>query len=198
MPKDYKHRQVDHASENGNQNLLLTFLLGLAIGLVIAGVALYQSKRITPVTVDPASEDIVTLEPEEEKVNLAELAEQEQLQEPTYEFYKILPDLEVDVTQWNETETVIPDSIEDEEQPGVYVIQVGSFRKLEAADQVKARLALLGINADIQRVVINGQDVYHRVRVGPYNTAKKLQDTQSRLIANELNFKLLKLTIEEQ
>ena len=74
---------------------------------------------------------------------------------------------------------------------------MGSFKEFKAADQVKARLALIGINADIQRVVINGQDVHHRVRVGPYKEREKITQIRERLMADNLEFMLLKLEIEE-
>ncbi len=36
-----------------------------------------------------------------------------------------------------------------------YILQMGSFRKFADADRMKARLALIGIEAEIQRVSIN-------------------------------------------
>ena len=79
----------------------------------------------------------------------------------------------------------------------MYVLQVGSFKEFEAADEVKAELALLGVPADIQRVVINGQDVRHRVRIGPYKSVTKLQEARDRLIENDLDFMLLKLKMDD-
>ena len=74
---------------------------------------------------------------------------------------------------------------------------MGSFEQYEAADEVKAQLALLGINADIQRVVINGRDIRHRVRVGPYKDPAKLQEIRDRLLANNFDFMLLKLKMDD-
>ena len=55
----------------------------------------------------------------------------------------------------------------------------------------------MGVTADIQRVVINGQDVRHRVRIGPYEDPHKLQEAKDRLLANDLDFMLLKLKMED-
>ena len=55
----------------------------------------------------------------------------------------------------------------------------------------------MGVTADIQRVVINGQDVRHRVRIGPYKDSNQLQQTKNRLLANDLDFMLLKLKMED-
>ena len=197
MPKDYKHVLNKNAVETSG-NSIAPFFAGVCAGLLVTTIVIFQfikTELVEPVTEE---EEVVTLEPEEEKVSLAKLVEQDQIEEPTYEFYKILPDLEINVSEWDETISPVEKTNPTITEPGVYVLQVGSFRKLEAADEVKAKLALLGINADIQRVVINGQDVFHRVRVGPYNTPDKLEAAQSRLIDNDLNFKLLKLTVDQE
>jgi len=44
-----------------------------------------------------------------------------------------------------------------------------SSQRYQDADRVNTRLALAGVSAGIQRVVINGSDVWYRVRVGPFN-----------------------------
>ena len=79
----------------------------------------------------------------------------------------------------------------------MFVLQVGSFKQFEAADEIKAKLALMGVTADIQRVVINGQDVRHRVRIGPYKNSNQLKQAKDRLLANDLDFMLLKLKMED-
>ena len=58
---------------------------------------------------------------------------------------------------------------------------------------MKARLALIGISADIQRVTISGTDVWFRVRVGPFKDLKKLQGIRSRLAENNINFMLVRM-----
>lgn len=117
------------------------------------------------------------------------------LPEPKFDFYKILPNREVNISEWiakgQEREKTARDDT------SLYVFQVGSFKQYKAADQVKATLALAGINAGIQRVVINGQDARYRVRVGPYKDPKLLRETRNRLEDNHMDFMLLKLKIED-
>ena len=74
-----------------------------------------------------------------------------------------------------------------------YVLQVGSFKEFSSADKIKAELALLGIFADIQRVMLNGQDVRHRVRLGPYKSMDEMKDISRRLDDNQIEFMLLEL-----
>ena len=85
----------------------------------------------------------------------------------------------------------------DEEGSVAYVLQVGSFGDYKSADQVKARLALMGAFADIERVVINGQNILHRVRLGPYKSAEEMKNARELLEANQFDFIVLKLRLEE-
>ena len=203
MPKDYKNSINKTPEQSSSPNAFLTFILGLAAGLIAMMIVFFvtktdnQHKIETPETTN-LEEEVVTVEPEPEKISLAELAEKENLEEPTYEFYKILPNLKINVSEWEETKVPTPSLNDTKPTEGiVYVLQVGSFQKMQTADQVKARLALLGINADIQRVVINGQDVFHRVRVGPYKDSEKLEQAKASLIQNNMEFDLLKLSVDQ-
>ena len=63
----------------------------------------------------------------------------------------------------------------------VYVLQVGSFRSLDDADGMRARLALLGLEAVVQTVAIDGETAWHRVRVGPYTELRALNRARIRL-----------------
>lgn len=196
MPRDYKNTSIKKTAEKKSP---FPFLIGLTIGLICAAAVFFyndyrKNKSEVMASVSQGEEEIIEVKPEEEPGLLENTAAEATVEEPVYDFYKILPNMEVNVSEWEETEQ---SATVNEEKPGVYVLQVGSFRKLQAADQVKAKLALLGISADIQRVVINGQDIFHRVRIGPYKTAKKLEEAQSRLLSNDLDFKLLKLTVED-
>ena len=51
-----------------------------------------------------------------------------------------------------------------------YFLQAGSFQKVEEAEKLKAKLALSGYEATLQTVTIPEKGVWHRVRLGPYNS----------------------------
>jgi len=192
MTRDYKH-----ISRKPVKKPLLTFNavsfgIGLGIGLAVA-LSIYLAKDLPSLSAflieQSRNKEVI-----EDEIPVA----RESLPEPTFDFYRILPNMEVNVSEYEtEEKPPPPESIAAEESPATYILQVGSFKEFEAADEVKARLALLGVSADIQRVVINGQDVYHRVRVGPYNNTDNLEDIQQRLLANNLDFKILKLTVDD-
>ena len=53
-----------------------------------------------------------------------------------------------------------------------YFLQAGSFQKVEEAEKLKAKLALSGYEATLQTVTIPEKGVWHRVRLGPYNSTE--------------------------
>lgn len=73
-----------------------------------------------------------------------------------------------------------------------YLIQVASLRKASDAEQLKARLALLGIRADIRQVTVNGKD-YHRVRTGPYQDKQEINKIRALLSSNGMEAITIKL-----
>jgi cell division protein FtsN len=96
---------------------------------------------------------------------------------PKFDFYTILPELEVAIPEQdlvNEKST--PNKASEQ-----FMLQAGSFKKFEEADKLKARLALEGIVADIQTVKVNDSDTWHRVRIGPLHDLTSLNQTRRRL-----------------
>ena len=186
MPRDYKNIKKSVAKKESRISGILTFLSGLSIGLFVAVLVFFYGNELAdsfqvqrPVTKQEA------ISPEKEKEN------SKAVPEPTFEFYNILPNREVDISAWitKETEKKTNEAPDEE---GNYILQVGSFKQYEAADQVKARLALLGFQAYIEPGVINGEGTF-RVRIGPYNNLTKLKSARERLLANDLDFMQMRL-----
>ena len=71
-------------------------------------------------------------------------------------------------------------------EPGVYVLQVGSFSTSEDADRRRAELALHGIESRIQKASVNGR-IYYRVRIGPTDDLDHLNMIRSRLRAANID-----------
>jgi cell division protein FtsN len=66
---------------------------------------------------------------------------------------------------------------------GHYVLLAGSFSDPHAADEAKAKLALLGIVARVQSININGK-TWNRVMVGPYANASDTESAKKTLADN--------------
>ena len=76
---------------------------------------------------------------------------------------------------------------------GTYVLQVGSFRSAGDAERRRATLALLGLEARVQTVTIDGEATWHRVQVGPYDELGALNDARVRLRENNIETMALKV-----
>ncbi len=63
---------------------------------------------------------------------------------------------------------------------GPYFLQVGSFRVLEDAESLRARIILLGMPVEIQRAEVNGLQV-NRVRVGPFARIDDMNQIRTKL-----------------
>ena len=76
--------------------------------------------------------------------------------------------------------------------PGMYVLQMGAFTRQTEAESLKARLALVGMNARIQPVMVDRQ-TYYRVRIGPTDDLAQLNADRARLQQHRFDSILLKL-----
>ncbi len=63
---------------------------------------------------------------------------------------------------------------------GQYLLQAGAFRNGEQADDLKARIAMLGLVGRVE-IVQTPAGAMHRVRLGPYATASELEQAKQKL-----------------
>lgn len=193
MARDYKN--ASRKPEGAGVPAWLAFTSGLSVGLFVAFLV-YLDGRVEPDpgTALPAGRDAPRRAAE---AAAAPAADERPVIKPRFDFYTILPEMEVKVPDWK-----LPGEGQPAGQTGLdparHVLQVGSFQRFEEADKAKAELALQGIRADIQRVVINGQDVWYRVWIGPFESIEALQDVRARLIEADRDFMLLQIKPGQQ
>ncbi len=153
-------------------------LFGLGIGLSVA-LAIYMKDREPGATVRPAATAPASEASSVDNSREVEVPAPEEQPEQRFDFYHMLPNFEVIIPE--QEPDVRPDvAPQAVEQPGVYVLQAGSFTDYGDADRRRAQLALLGIESRIQRVTIDDQ-TYHRVRIGPTRDLDELNMLRSRL-----------------
>lgn len=196
MTRDYKY-----ASSKIKKPLpaWLWLITGFALGLIVAffvylnGQQALKEARLQALGKTPA-------------VSSAHQAEQpEEPAEPTkrkFDFYTLLPELEVLVPEEEQTERAsepVPQTPDYRPQAPArsasqaisgYVLQAGSFQKLVEADSLKARLALMGVESSIQTVKVD-QGTWHRVRVGPYRDRQQANRMRAKLRKNHIDTVLL-------
>jgi cell division protein FtsN len=111
---------------------------------------------------------------------------------PRFDFYSLLPEMEVVVPE-QEITGKPQQGVKQVEQPGTYFLQVGSFRNGEQADSFKAELALLGLETSIQKVTIDNNTTWHRVRVGPFSDLDALNRARRLLSQRKVDSTLVKI-----
>ncbi len=170
----------------------LWMLFGLSLGLSVA-FAVYVKDRepaeLKPqANAQPASmQDTMDDNGEAPVSNDAAAAPAEN----RFTFYDMLPNFEVIIP---EQEPDVAADVEPEAvvEPGLYVLQAGSFSAYADADRRRAELGLHGIESQIQRVTIDDK-TYHRVRIGPTNDLDKLNMLRSRLRAAQIDVLRIRL-----
>ena len=73
-----------------------------------------------------------------------------------------------------------------------YLLQAGAFGASGDAEAVKAKIALLGLNARVEPAAIGGKTVY-RVRMGPYGSASELATAKAKLADGGLTAMAIKV-----
>jgi cell division protein FtsN len=156
-------------------------LAGLAIGLFVAFLVYLQGL------------------PEPERI-ASRQTDKSNEKAPQFDFYKILPELEVVVPglevlgkQKNQQQPKPPEPTVELAKGEQFILQAGSFKQYEQADKLKASLALLGVEADIQKVTVDN-DTWHRVRIGPFTDRNELNTVRKRLQDNDINAITLKVS----
>jgi cell division protein FtsN len=104
----------------------------------------------------------------------------------SFDFYNILPELEVVIP---EEELKQNDTTREK---STYYLQVGSFKNSNDAESRKAQLFLLNFTPSVQTVTIDGNQTWHRVRVGPFTDRRKVDQARRRLQDSGIDFIMLK------
>jgi cell division protein FtsN len=174
--------------------MLAGILIGLVLGLFIAlGVAWYINKMPNPFSASrPPLAPMPTVKPETPKSSPAPTAKVEDKSKaedakPRFDFYKILPGEEAEKKSKDAQKGSTPPARE------AFFLQAGAFQNAPDADNLKARLALLGVEASIETSAVPDKGVWHRVRIGPYTSVEELNRTRDTLKQNGVQTTLIKL-----
>ena len=112
---------------------------------------------------------------------------------PKYDFYSVLPEMEVVVPDAEVKSAATTPAAADAQGAAAnamqrYMLQAGSFRTSADADALKARLTLMGVGASVsvQKVNVNGTE-YFRVRLGPFADLRGVDAAKRTLEGNGIN-----------
>jgi cell division protein FtsN len=167
------------APRKSGSPLLTGILVGMVIGVAMAaGLAWFIMKSPSPFvqTEQAAKPPVATEKPAAASVQPSVTAASGVTDgKPRFEFYKVLTDKQDSAAAPPVSAGKSPPKDSKPAAAGEpYFLQAGSFPDADDADKLKARLALLGIEASTQAAFIPDKGVWHRVRVGPYKNADEM------------------------
>lgn len=77
----------------------------------------------------------------------------------------------------------------------LYLLQVGAFRSQEDADQMRARMAILGFESKVSEIEREGAMLY-RVRIGPYAAVEELNKVKARVSENGIDSAVIRVNLQ--
>ncbi len=192
MPRDYKHR-ANRRKKRPAVSPWLGVLTGLLIGLFVAFLVYIkmQSNGQPPQVI---VKETLPAKSADEAAAVEDEADSKP-PEPRFDFYTLLPEMEVVVPE-QQIRGKPEQGVRQVERPGTYYLQVGSFKNSEQADRLKAELAIMGFETVIQKVTIDNNqatDTWHRVRVGPYSKLEALNSARRKLKAGGIDSSLVRI-----
>jgi len=153
---------------------LSTGLIGFGLGVVV-GLGLATSMGLMRSDQDRLSPQAIQDDP-------LPILEEELAPPRRYDFFSVLPEVERVVPAQEIAERMA----ERESEPSrTYTLQAGSFRAKADAETLKAQITLLGLSAEVQSVTVDDQ-TWHRVRVGPFDSARAADGARRRLQDNSM------------
>ncbi|MDD2724910.1 MAG: SPOR domain-containing protein [Methylovulum sp.] len=186
MARDYKHRVSNkkksapkHVVGTWQWLLIAALVLGFVVFLVYLRITAPEEKAVSAPAEATTKNDKVSAPTNAKKADADKKTDPGKPKLPHFEFYSVLPD----------KEKIIPDyeikTREREERIGKakeakYIMQVGSFKTFKEADQLRAKLALMGIASKVDKAKIDGVPL-HRVKLGPFTQMKSVNDIRLRL-----------------
>lgn len=192
MARDYKHRAHSRDTNNRRRKaqestgvgvfkwmLVTALIIGFVVFLVYLkspglqkSAPLAQTQEAAKASKTKTSNKVAAKqEPKEQKPQL-----------PQFDFYTILPKKEMIVPD-HEIKTRTREEQVGKNKKASYVIQAGSSRDPKDADQLRAKLALMGIESKIQKAKVESA-IWYRVKIGPYTQMGSVNTIMSRLQKN--------------
>ncbi|MDT3670499.1 MAG: SPOR domain-containing protein [Aromatoleum sp.] len=182
MSRDRKPRsRTSSRPAKSGGGVIVGIFIGLVLGALFAAGAAWWFTRSSPF--QPASPSSPTLPnraqpPDEPRppVSLPGKPGDRPVTKPDFEFYKILP-------QGNGAPTEAPPPREPApaQAPERLYLQIGAFENPAEADNLKAKLALNGIEASALRAQLPDGRTMHRVRIGPFAKPEDMNPVRTRL-----------------
>lgn len=198
MSRDRKLvRKPARAPARSGGSTLIGIFIGLVFGALIAAGAAWYFTRANPFQSTPPPPPRTPSAEQQAPAALPGKPGDRPVVRQDFEFYKILPQgdnvpaaADGPAKPPTALRPVVPPPVQQTPAPvqeaavkpveRLY-LQVGAFENPGEADNLKARLALAGIEASAQRAQLADGRVVHRVRIGPFSRPEDMNPTRARL-----------------
>jgi cell division protein FtsN len=199
MAKDYKHRTQNKNTVSSYRQapksmglwrwMLITALIISFVVFVTYLINLGSNQSLPKDSAQITAQQEIQKQPEGVKNHVSspveeDVSKQEKKAEPTpavpqFDFYTILPEKEVIVPDY-EINTRAREERVGQAKTASYIMQAGSFREFKDADNLRAKLALMGIESKVEKAKV-GSVVWNRVKIGPYSQMTSVSTIRNRL-----------------
>ena len=216
MSRDLKPKKNQPARKKARGGTLIGMFIGLVIGVVIAAGVVWTMNK-SPL---PFNKQVMTQTPPPEggKVNGVKAVAPagdaqpplpitlpgkpgDPIPEKRFQFYDILPGKSNAVgdkapkavarEEPKKEEKKEEAKVESKESKTPLFLQAGSFSTPHDADNQKAKLAFMGVEAVVQQVMVQDK-TYYRVRVGPYTKSDELNKVRAELARDGIEAQVVK------
>jgi len=201
MTKDYAKKRRLHSSRlrdhvpvtsTALMPIWAWMMAGLALGLTLAAMLYWKlnAKHHLPQTATISIEEVAQNGTTKQQVSASSQDEKSN----RFDFYTVLPNMTMDIPEsaTPSTSTLANTAIaEAQSTPTVdlatqtpapdFIVQVGAFRTLTQAEELKAQLALSGMQASIQTFEKGSAETWHRVYLGPFTNKQEAVALQQQL-----------------
>ena len=204
MSRDYKPSPERSKNTSKGNPLFTGLLIGILMGVAASlGVVMFIKGGESPFAQKTSNEITKSVSEKMQDQAIADQANADAAAEPgpdgtqnRFDFYTILPGSESKVSA--EEEIKIKDDAPEPALQISYYLQVGAFQTGEEADNMKAKLALQGFEAVVQRATTADKAIWHRVRVGPLTNLDQINKTKNDLLKNGFKADLIKVNLDNQ
>lgn len=175
-------------------NAVIGFVAGLVTGLLVAvGVALYMTKAPVPFMnkVHRATENVKP-GPDGKLPDPNTALYSKPVEAPKVDPAKVDPKTDARAAPPPPEKGVAKTDTPAAAETTRYLLQAGAFRTPADADAMRARLALLGMEARVFPIEQSGTTLY-RVRVGPYGQVEDINRIRKELAENGIDSQVVPL-----
>jgi len=183
MPRDYVHasdknkRKKKKSKRRAIPKITIPIVL-IVIILFLLTIVFIGKRAAIHATKEKNAEIVSEAKPvdlKKDKAMLVQTTQNDGAPQPiNYEFYKMLPRMEVEIPK---DQTTLP---EEKQKQGYYLLQLASVKDNGAADAFQDKMIKAGYNPTVIKIA-RGDEEWFRVQLGPFKDEQSAQDVQESL-----------------